>query len=105
MIENSIYAVNAKGLSKEDAFIEIKTLNFIDYIAISIHDNGVGIETELTRKIFEPFFSTKSSDNFAGLGLSAVSESIVRIHNGSINIKSELGEFTEITLNIPKKKK
>lgn len=105
IIENSIYAVNAKGLEKEEACIEIKTLNSVDYVSISIHDNGVGIETELTRRIFEPFFSTKSSNNFTGLGLSAVSESIVRIHNGSINIKSELGEFTEITLNIPKKKK
>jgi signal transduction histidine kinase len=65
---------------------------------VQITDNGCGIPPENMKKIFEPFFSTKS--NGTGLGL-AVSYGIVRNHNGDIRVSSKQGAGTCFTLEFP----
>ncbi|MTI21871.1 GHKL domain-containing protein [Fulvivirga sp. RKSG066] len=66
-------------------------------IVIMITDNGPGIEQEKMDKIFIPFFTTKS--NGSGIGL-ALSREIMRLHNGSIYVKSQEGAGTTFTLTI-----
>jgi len=51
-------------------------------------------------KIFNPFFTTKPTDQGTGLGL-ALSNDIVREHGGSIRVETEAGEFTEMTVEVP----
>ena len=63
--------------------------------AISIKDNGQGIDPEAMEKIFIPFFSTKKTGS--GIGLS-LSKQIMRQHEGRISVKSKLGEGTEFIL-------
>ncbi len=63
--------------------------------AISIKDNGQGIDPEALEKIFIPFFSTKKTGS--GIGLS-LSKQIMRQHEGRISVKSKLGEGTEFIL-------
>ena len=63
--------------------------------AISIKDNGQGIDAEALEKIFIPFFSTKKTGS--GIGLS-LSKQIMRQHEGRISVKSRLGEGTEFIL-------
>ncbi|MEK6782419.1 MAG: ATP-binding protein [Bacteroidota bacterium] len=63
--------------------------------AISIKDNGQGIDAEALEKIFIPFFSTKKTGS--GIGLS-LSKQIMRQHEGRISVKSKLGEGTEFIL-------
>ncbi len=63
--------------------------------AISVKDNGQGIDAEALEKIFIPFFSTKKTGS--GIGLS-LSKQIMRQHEGRISVKSKLGEGTEFTL-------
>ena len=67
---------------------------------ISIRDNGGGIPPDVVDKIFNPFFTTKPTDKGTGLGL-AISNDIMRQHGGTIQVDSELGQFTEMVLELP----
>ena len=71
-----------------------------DAIEISIRDNGKGIPPEVADKIFNPFFTTKPTDQGTGLGL-AITNDIVREHGGSIRVNSSPGEFTEMVITLP----
>ncbi len=72
------------------------------YIKISIKDRGVGISEKYLPKIFDPYFTTKQKGN--GLGL-ASAYSIIKKHEGHIDIRSELGVGTEFILYIPASEK
>lgn len=75
-----------------------KRLNSGDYAFVSISDEGVGIDAELRGKIFEPFFTTRPSGT--GLGLSTARD-IVREHDGSLSLESEVGRGTCVTIALP----
>lgn len=62
---------------------------------ISVKDNGTGIDPEALEKIFIPFFTTKKTGS--GIGLS-LSRQIMRQHQGSLTVKSTVGEGTEFFL-------
>ncbi len=70
-------------------------------VEIRIRDNGCGIEPAIKSKILDPFFTTKPPGEGTGLGLSLTHDIIVKQHQGSININSELGEFTEVIVRLP----
>ena len=67
---------------------------------IRITDTGSGISKENLTKIFDPFFTTKPVGKGTGLGLS-LCYSIVQRLGGTISVKSELGEGTEFTIELP----
>jgi len=67
-------------------------------VEISLIDNGPGITGALQRKIFEPFYTTKSQGT--GLGL-AVVQSVVKSHNGRLNLVSKVGQGSRFSLIIP----
>ncbi len=71
------------------------------HAAISVIDNGAGIEKSHLERIFDPFFTTKAKGT--GLGLS-VCRQIIDFHGGSINITSEPGKGTAVTMRLPKKR-
>jgi signal transduction histidine kinase len=71
-------------------------------VVVSVKDSGVGIATENLTKIFEPFFSTKPVGKGTGLGLS-LCFGIVEAHGGRIDIKSKVGEGTEVFVILPAK--
>ena len=71
-----------------------------EYIEVRIRDNGGGIPPEVADRIFNPFFTTKPTDRGTGLGL-AISSDIIRQHGGSIEVDSEPGEWTEMTVRLP----
>lgn len=68
------------------------------YVMVSVQDDGVGIPAEVLPKIFDPYFTTKSSGT--GLGL-ATSYSIVRNHNGLMTVQSAVGEGTTFKIYLP----
>ena len=72
-----------------------------DYVRIIIQDNGVGIKKEDLDKIFDPYFTTNHMGR--GLGL-AITNSIVKKHNGSISVESTIGEGTTIIIYLPASK-
>ncbi|KTC68020.1 sensory box/GGDEF family protein [Legionella birminghamensis] len=71
------------------------------YAEILISDTGSGIAPEHLKKVFEPFFSTKSKDKGTGLGLSMVF-GFIKQSGGHINIYSEPGNGTTVRLYLPK---
>ncbi len=71
-----------------------------EYIEVRIRDNGGGIPPDVADRIFNPFFTTKPTDRGTGLGL-AISNDIVRQHGGSIEVSSEPGHWTEMTVRLP----
>ena len=67
---------------------------------IRIRDNGSGIPSDVLDKIFNPFFTTKPTEQGTGLGLT-MSNDIIREHGGEIRVDTELGQFTEMIVDLP----
>jgi signal transduction histidine kinase/ActR/RegA family two-component response regulator len=70
------------------------------YVAITVTDTGIGMPPEVRSRLFEPFFTTKAPSMGTGLGLSTVA-SIVKRHNGFLEVKSEVGQGAEFKIFIP----
>jgi PAS domain S-box-containing protein len=69
-----------------------------NYVEISISDSGVGIPEEYLPKIFDPYFTTK--ERGSGLGL-ATCYSIIKKHDGIIEVKSEVGKGSTFSIYLP----
>jgi signal transduction histidine kinase len=69
-------------------------------ILTTVHDGGIGISSENLKHIMEPFFTTKRDSGGTGLGL-AISYGIVNDHGGQLNIESEPGKGTTVTVSFP----
>ncbi|BAZ12611.1 response regulator receiver signal transduction histidine kinase [Calothrix sp. NIES-4071] len=88
---------------RNQAILTISIVTKIDdenYVSISIKDNGLGMDAEIQRRIFDQFFTTKSIGKGTGLGLS-ISRQIAEKHEGIISCVSNLGQGTEFTIKIP----
>jgi len=72
-------------------------------VAVEIVDTGHGIKEEDKRRLFEPFFTTKEVGKGTGLGL-AISYGIVKKHQGTIDVRSEIGQGAAFTVRLPLKK-
>jgi two-component system NtrC family sensor kinase len=70
------------------------------HVEIDVIDNGHGIEKADLHRIFEPFFSTKSTSGGTGLGLS-ITYNLVREIGGSIDVESEVGKGTRFSVTLP----
>ena len=91
---------NAAQAIEGDGTIRIKTEEDNNNLYVRISDTGSGIPTKILSKIFDPFFTTKDVGKGTGLGLS-ISYSIIKNHNGSIEVESKVDEGTTFTLILP----
>ena len=73
------------------------------FVEIEISDTGCGIPQEHLCKLFDPFFSTKRTGEGTGLGLS-VTLGIIEKHNGTIDVKSTIGEGSSFVIRLPTEK-
>jgi signal transduction histidine kinase len=71
-----------------------------DTVVIKVIDGGVGMAAEHARRIFEPFYTTKGEGQGTGLGMS-VSLGIVKSHGGLLQVSSEPGHGTTMTVQLP----
>lgn len=100
LLQNAIDALKKKNFSTDKPHIEIAGVPLEDKFLLIIRDNGPGISPENLTRIFDPFFTTKDVGEGMGLGLS-ICYRIMESHQGRLTVKSEVGQFTEFTLEFP----
>ncbi len=95
LITNAAQAMDGQGQ------LEIATRASGDgWVQVSVQDTGCGIPAENLEKVLDPFFTTKPVGQGTGLGLSIVRQ-IMDEHHGKLDIDSEVGVGTTITLSFP----
>jgi PAS domain S-box-containing protein len=77
------------------------TIGAGEYIALTVKDDGAGIESEIIERIFDPFFSTKEVGVGTGIGLSLV-RAIVSEIGGAIDVESIAGRGSVFTVYLPR---
>lgn len=91
--------INACQAMPKGGVLKITTSNFENlYAQVKISDTGIGIPAENFKNIFMPFFSTKGQGT--GLGLS-ICHNIIKSHNGSIELESQVNRGTTFTIKLP----
>jgi two-component system NtrC family sensor kinase len=99
LLVNAIEAMN--GLQSGEGELTVRLSGNAEEVQIDVADTGMGIPPEVLPQIFEPFFSTKESENGVGLGL-AVVYGIVQRHGGRIDVESQVGRGTVFHLHLPR---
>ncbi|MCD6293357.1 MAG: GHKL domain-containing protein [Deltaproteobacteria bacterium] len=92
--------VNAAQAIEKKGKIMISTRVLDGRVEIKIGDTGSGIPKENLSKIFDPFFTTKDVGKGTGLGLN-MAYNIIKKHNGTIDVESEVGKETIFTIRFP----
>jgi two-component system NtrC family sensor kinase len=69
------------------------------FVTVEVQDTGTGISDENMKKLFTPFFTTKPIGKGTGLGL-AITYGIVKMHQGQINVQSQVGKGTTFTITL-----
>lgn len=95
LISNACHALESRNQE-----ITISTAFENNSVLISVQDGGKGISPENMKYIMDPFFTTKRDCDGTGLGLS-ISYNIIKEHGGELIIKSEVGQGTNATIQLP----
>ena len=105
LISNGFYAANKRSRESDETYrpaLKVTTREFGESIEVRVRDNGVGVPPENRDKLFQPFFTTKPTGEGTGLGLSISYEIVTQQHGGTITVDSEVGDFTEFTVRLPR---
>jgi two-component system NtrC family sensor kinase len=106
LFSNGFYAATRRARTGGDAGF-VPTLKVItretgEAVEVHVRDNGIGIPVEIKDKLFQPFFTTKPTGEGTGLGLSISYDIVTPQHGGSITVDSQVGEFTEFSVRLPR---
>jgi two-component system NtrC family sensor kinase len=93
-------SLNACEAMPDGGTLMISTSSAGDKVVVEVTDTGCGIKREQLDQIFQPFFTTKPVGKGTGLGLS-VSYGIVQQHDGTLEVKSEVGKGSTFTITLP----
>ena len=106
LFSNGFYAANKRAGGGGSAGLQpvllVATRDAGEAVEGRVRDNGTGIPPEIRYKPFQPFFTTKPTGEGTGLGLSISYEIVTQIHGGTIAIDSEVGQFTEFNIRLPR---
>lgn len=106
IINNACYAAEQRKAKMPPDWMPLITMttkNLGDKVEVRIRDNGTGMPESVREKIFNPFFTTKPTGEGTGLGLSISYDIVVQEHKGTIKVESQENEFTEFTIELPRK--
>lgn len=98
-------AISLKPFKADASFIATHpNMKKGNYICLEIKDTGVGMEKKTMKRIFDPFYTTKTVGEGTGLGLSVV-HGIVKNYGGDIDVSSVIGKGTTFHVYLPEAKK
>ena len=103
ILTNACQAIDEKRVSLHGDYepeLEVGSRRTEDGFEFWVRDNGPGIPEDLKQRMFEPFVTTKDTGKGTGLGLSLTADIVTR-HGGSIDVESEVGEFTRFSIRLP----
>ncbi|HBE86211.1 MAG TPA: hypothetical protein DDW53_13630 [Lachnoclostridium sp.] len=86
---------------RQEKHLSIKVYHERLYVTFEIQDNGRGISRQVQKKIFDPFYTSKNTNNNWGLGLYYVRQ-IIKHHFGMLKLESTEGEGATFFVAIPK---
>ena len=92
--------LNRESHSNFTGQITINLEKQLNNVIITFKDNGCGMDKVTQHKIFDPFFTTKEVGTGTGLGM-AISFGIIEVHGGTINIESDVGQGSTLTVSLP----
>jgi signal transduction histidine kinase len=107
--------INAKEAMPDGGMVEltaenttigtiIRSLGQGNYVRIIIKDHGIGIPRKNLSRIFDPYFTTKKTKEHGGIGLGlAISDSIIKNHNGLISVESIVNSGTTFSIYLAAK--
>ena len=109
---NAVHAIQGQGSERGSILVEAALVHpdqrlserlglaAGDYVALTVHDSGPGMDAATLERIFEPFFTTKPVGQGTGLGL-AVVHGVMRTHEGGVDVQSTPGQGSRFTLYFP----
>lgn len=95
-------ALNAIEAMPEGGHLGMRTYRDNGHAVLVVSDDGVGMNEDTLKRVLRPFFTTRSGGS--GLGLS-VTNQLVEANGGTMNIESEAGVGTTVTITFPREKK
>ncbi|MEJ7735209.1 MAG: PAS domain S-box protein [Polyangiaceae bacterium] len=98
LLVNAAHALD--GATRAERRVSVRTRAVDDGVAVEVRDTGAGMPPEVRARVFEPFFTTKQTGQGTGLGLPLCAK-IAAEHGGRIDIESEEGCGTTVTLWLP----
>jgi PAS domain S-box-containing protein len=106
LISNGFHAANERSRKGDGPYrpvLKVTTREFGESVEVRVRDNGIGVPPENRDKLFQPFFTTKPTGKGTGLGLSISYEIVTQQHGGTITVDSEVDDFTEFTVRLPRR--
>ena len=103
LVSNACFAMRAKMQESDDGYepaMAVSSRLENDTVTIRLRDNGTGIPDDVLSHIFNPFFSTRSGTEGAGLGL-PVAADVARRLGGDLSVNTVDGEYAEFVMNLP----
>ncbi|RJQ23066.1 MAG: PAS domain-containing sensor histidine kinase [Nitrospiraceae bacterium] len=101
MPHGGLLTISSEHVQIDSGFIQANSYGEAgNYAVLSVADSGIGMDENTAEHIFEPFFTTKEVGKGTGLGLAMV-YSIIRQHNGFINVYSRPGEGAVFKIYLP----
>ncbi|MBD3240575.1 MAG: response regulator [Chitinivibrionales bacterium] len=98
VLRNATEAIDATGSRKNGKITLRHDVTTNRFVSLSVSDNGVGIDKATKDKLFRFKFTTKKDGTGVGLHLSKM---ILKLHEGTISVESEVGEGATFTLSLP----
>lgn len=101
LLRNSAQAMSGWQEMKEAPQLTIKIHNFGNMVRCIISDNGPGMDENIRKRVFEPFYTTKAPGSGTGLGLSVSYFIITQNHMGKFLVRSKPGKGTTFIILLP----
>jgi signal transduction histidine kinase len=99
-VERYAYPAGTGGIV--DIFLSLETSRSDPRFLVRVRDYGAGIPPENLGRVFEPFFTTGRNKGGTGLGLAIVYNLVTAALKGTIELRSTLGEGTEVRITLPR---